>query len=49
MDEALGGETHDQLSTQRAQDFVEHMSRAFGGLTDEELLMVNGIDLDDEE
>lgn len=43
MNEALEEGIRHQLAVQRAEDFVERMSRAFSGLTDEELLMVNGI------
>lgn len=32
-----------QLAVERADDFVERMGSAFGGLTEEEFLMVNGI------
>ena len=43
MKEAREEELRQKLAAERAEAFVELMSRAFGGLTDEELLMVNGI------
>lgn len=43
MNEALEEGLRQQIAVERAEQFVERMGRAFGGLTDEELLMVNGI------
>ena len=43
MNEALEEGLRQKLAIERAEDFVERMGRAFAGLTEEELLMVNGI------
>jgi len=43
MNEAIEGGLRQQLAVERAEDFVERMGRAFAGLAEEELLMVNGI------
>ncbi|MFN7922826.1 MAG: hypothetical protein U0Q16_22160 [Bryobacteraceae bacterium] len=38
----------EKLALERAEDFAKRMAFAFGGLTEEELLMVNGIYLTEE-
>ncbi|MBL8227511.1 MAG: hypothetical protein JNL98_03505 [Bryobacterales bacterium] len=45
LNEALEEGLRHQLAMEQAEAFVQRMGRAFGGLTEEELLMVNGIDL----
>lgn len=41
--EALEDGLRQKLALERAEDFVHRLNRAFAGLTDEELLLVNGI------
>lgn len=43
MNAALKEGLRHQLAMERAEEFVQRMSRAFDGLTEEEFLMVNGI------
>ena len=45
VNEALEEGLRQKLALERAENFVERMSRAFTGLTEEELLLVNGIHL----
>jgi hypothetical protein len=45
VNEALEEGLRQKLALERAENFVERMSRAFAGLTEEELLLVNGIPL----
>lgn len=43
VNEALEEGLRQKLALERAETFVQRMSRAFAGLSDEELLLVNGI------
>lgn len=45
VNEALEEGLRQKLASERAEDFVQRMSRAFAGLTEDELLLVNGIHL----
>lgn len=45
VNEALEEGLRQKLASERAEDFVQPMSRAFAGLTEDELLLVNGIQL----
>lgn len=45
MNEALEEGLRQQLASERAEVFVQRMSHAFAGLTEEELLLVNGVHL----
>jgi transcription initiation factor TFIID subunit TAF12 len=45
VNEALEEGLRQKLALERAEDFVQRMSQAFVGLTEDELLLVNGIDL----
>ena len=45
VNEALEEGLRQKLALERAENFVQRMSRAFSGLTEEELLLVNGIHL----
>lgn len=45
VNEALEEGLRQKLALERSETFVQSMSRAFVGLTEEELLLVNGIHL----
>jgi hypothetical protein len=45
VNEAIEEGLRQKLALDRAEDFVNRMHKAFGGLTEEELLLVNGIHL----
>lgn len=45
VNEALEEGLRQKLAVERAEEFVQRMTRAFAGLTEEELLLVNGIHL----
>lgn len=45
VNEALEEGLRQKLAVERAEEFVHRMTRAFAGLTEEELLLVNGIHL----
>lgn len=45
VNEALEEGLRQKLALERAEKFVQRMSRAFKGLTEDELLLVNGIHL----
>lgn len=45
VNEALEEGLRQKLASERAEDFVQRMRRAFAGLTEDELLLVNGIHL----
>lgn len=45
VNEALEEGLRQKLALERAEDFVQRMSHAFAGLTEDELLLVNGIHL----
>jgi len=43
VNEALEEGLRQKLVLERAEDFVQRMRRAFDGLTEDELLLINGI------
>lgn len=45
VNEALEEGLRQKLALERAEDFVQRMSRAFTGLTEDELQLANGIHL----
>lgn len=47
VNEALEEGLRQKLAVERAEDFVQRMGRAFSGLSEDELLLVNGIHLNE--